>query len=154
MPLSGTSEPGIWVSRQGLTAASALAISRLAKMTQQWLTTIGIALDFAGFMLLLREWWLAFFNEGRQMQMAEQLDRMRSMRNMRPRPPGQANPYESLDRFADEQAIRRARAEHKAALAARQGAFLLAAALIALGSVLQIVGAWPGCCPPWIAPQL
>ena len=35
-------------------------------MTQQWLTTLGIALDFAGFMLLLREWWLAFFNEGRQ----------------------------------------------------------------------------------------
>jgi hypothetical protein len=36
-------------------------------MTQQWLTVLGLALDFAGFMMLLREWWLAFFNENRQM---------------------------------------------------------------------------------------
>jgi hypothetical protein len=31
--------------------------------------------------------------------------------------------------------------------------FLLATVLIVAGFVLQIVGAWPGCCPPWIAPQ-
>jgi hypothetical protein len=122
-------------------------------MTQQWLTTLGIALDFAGFMLLLREWWLAFFNEGRQMQLAEQLDRMRAMRNMRTRAPGERNPYEPLDRMQDENAIRNARAEHRAALAARRGVFLLATMLIVLGFALQLVGAWPGCCPPWIAPQ-
>src|SRR5262245_38690787 len=102
-------------------------------MTQQWLTTLGIAVDFAGFMLLLREWWLAFFNEGRQMQMAEQLDRARSLRTLRPAMPGERNPYESLDRFADEQAVRKARSEHKAALAARRGVFLLATGLIVLG---------------------
>lgn len=122
-------------------------------MTQQWLTTLGIALDFAGFMLLLREWWLAFFNEGRQMQLAEHLDRMRAMRNMRTSAPGERNPFEQLDRMQDENAIRNARAEHRAALAARRGVFLLATALIVLGFALQIVGAWPGCCPPWIAPQ-
>jgi len=38
-------------------------------------------------------------------------------------------------------------------MAARKGTFLLATALIGLGFVLQIAGAWPGCCPPWIAPQ-
>jgi hypothetical protein len=37
-------------------------------------------------------------------------------------------------------------------MAARRGVFLLAAALIVSGFVLQLAGAWPGCCPPWIAP--
>jgi hypothetical protein len=121
-------------------------------MTQQWLTVLGLGLDFFGFMLLLREWWLAFFNESRQMQMAEQLDRMRAVRNIRPRAPGEHNPFESLERVQDEQAIRTARAEHRGAMAARRGVFVLATALIVSGFVLQIVGAWPGCCPPWIAP--
>ena len=122
-------------------------------MTQQWLTVVGLGLDFVGFMLLLREWWLAFFNESRQMRMAEQLDRMRATRNMFPRAPGERNPYESLERVQDEQAIRTARTEHRAAMAARRGVFLLATVLIVSGFVLQIAGAWPGCCPPWIAPQ-
>ena len=112
-------------------------------MTQQWLTVTGIALDFAGFAMLLREWWLAFFNEGRQMQLAEQLDRARSLRNMRPRAPGERNPFEQLDRMQDEGAIRTARTEHRAALAARRGIFLLATALIVSGFLLQIAGAWP-----------
>jgi hypothetical protein len=122
-------------------------------MTQQWLTVLGIALDFSGFMMLLREWWLAFFNEGRQMELAEQLDRMRALRNIRPRAPGERNPFESLDRMQDEQSVRRARTEHRTALAARRGVFLLATTLIVLGFVLQLVGAWPGCCPPWFVPQ-
>jgi hypothetical protein len=122
-------------------------------MTQQWLTTLGIVLDFAGFMLLLREWWLAFFNEGRQMQMAEQLDRARAMRDMRSRAMGGRNHFEQLDRMQDDTAIRRARSEHRTALAARRGVFLLATVLIVAGFILQIVGAWPGCCPPWVAPQ-
>jgi hypothetical protein len=39
-------------------------------------------------------------------------------------------------------------------MAARKRMFVLAMALIALGFVLQLIGAWPGCCPPWIAPQM
>jgi hypothetical protein len=122
-------------------------------MTQQWLTTLGIALDFAGFMLLLREWWLAFFNEEHQIAMEERLERMRAIRNIRLRQPGEHNPYETLERMQDEQAIRKARAIHRSAMAARRGTFLISTALIVLGFLLQIVGAWPGCCPPWIAPQ-
>jgi hypothetical protein len=121
-------------------------------MTQQWLTTLGIALDFVGFMLLLREWWLAFFNEGRQMQMAEQLDRARATRSLRTQAMGGQNPFQQLDRMQDENAIRKARAEHRSALTARRGIFLVATALIVAGFVLQLVGAWPGCCPPWITP--
>ncbi len=122
-------------------------------MTQQWLTTIGLALDFAGFALLLREWWLAFFNESRQLEMEEQLERMRAMRTMIPRDPGQRNPYESLERVQDEQAIRKARNIHRQAMAARKRMFVLSMLLIGFGFVLQLAGAWPGCCPPWIAPQ-
>jgi hypothetical protein len=121
-------------------------------MTQQWLTVTGLVLDFVGFMLLLREWWLAFFNEARQIAMEEQLERIRAMRNIRPRAPGEHNPYESLERMQDEQAIRKARAVHRAAMSARRGTFLLSMVLIVLGFLLQIVGAWPGCCPPWIVP--
>ncbi len=122
-------------------------------MTQQWLTVGGLALDFLGFMLLLREWWLAFFNEGRQLEMEERLERMRAMRNLRPLNPGERNPWESLERVQDEQAIRKARSVHRTAMAARKGTFLLAALLIIAGFVLQIAGAWPGCCAPWITPQ-
>jgi hypothetical protein len=121
-------------------------------MTQQWLNVLGLALDFAGFMLLLREWWLTFFNERRQIEMQEQFDRMRAMRTMIPRDPGQRNPYESLERAQDEQAIRKARETHRAAMMARRGTFIFSTALIVVGFVLQIIAAWPGCCAPWIAP--
>jgi hypothetical protein len=122
-------------------------------MTQQWLTVLGLGLDFAGFMMLLREWWLAFFNERRQMELEEQQERIRTLRNLRTAPPGTRNPFETLERVQDEAALRRARGEARAAMAARKGIFLLATALIVLGFALQIAGAWPGCCPPWVAPQ-
>jgi hypothetical protein len=122
-------------------------------MTQQWLSVLGLGLDFLGFALLLREWWLAFFNEGRQLEMEEQLERVRAMRNLRPRDPGQRNPFETLERAQDDQAIRKARGIHRQAMAARKRMFALSILLIATGFVLQLIGAWPGCCPPWIAPQ-
>jgi hypothetical protein len=122
-------------------------------MNQQWLTVLGLVLDFSGFMLLLREWWLAFFNEARQMAMEEQLDRIRAMRNIRPRQPGEQNPFETLERAQDEQAIRKARALHRAAMAARRATFVVSMVLIGVGFVLQLAGAWPGCCAPWIIPQ-
>ena len=121
-------------------------------MTQQWLNVLGLVLDFAGFMLLLREWWLAFFNERRQIEMQEQFERMQAMRNLRPRAPGEHNPYEALERMQDQQAVRKARDVHRTAMGARRGTFLLSAALIVVGFVLQILAAWPGCCRPWITP--
>jgi hypothetical protein len=122
-------------------------------MSQQWLSVLGIALDFAGFALLLREWWLAFFNEGRQLEMEEQLERVRAIRNLRPRDPNQRNPFETLERAQDDQAIRKARGVHRAAMAARRRMFALSIVLIFAGFILQLAGAWPGCCPPWVAPQ-
>ena len=111
-------------------------------MIQSWLTIAGLVLDFAGFSLLLREWWLAFFNERRQIEAAEQLERMRHLRSLRPASSG-ADPFAALNKIQDDHAVRSARAAHKSAMAARRSVFLLAALLIAAGFVLQLAGAWP-----------
>lgn len=112
-------------------------------MIQQWLTVLGLALDFAGFAMLLREWWLAFYNEGRQIEMEEQLQRMQSLRNLRPVPQGGADPFANLNRMQDESAIRQARTAHRTAMASRRMTFLVASVLIIVGFVLQLAGAWP-----------
>ena len=123
-------------------------------LTQQWLSVAGLVLDLIGFALLLREWWIAFFNEGRQIELEEQHERMRALRNLRPAPtPGQQNPYAAIERMQDEQAVRKARSAYRTALAARKSTFILAALLIIAGYLLQVTGTWPGCCPPWVAPQ-
>jgi hypothetical protein len=111
-------------------------------MLQSWLTVGGLMLDFAGFALLLREWWLAFFNEGRQIDAEEQLERMRHLRNLRPSSSG-TDPFAALHKMQDDQAVRGARLAHKSAMAARRSAFLTAAVLIGTGFVLQLAGAWP-----------
>ena len=124
-------------------------------LTQQWLSVAGLGMDLVGFALLLREWWIAFFNEGHQIELEEQHERMRALRNLRPAPvPGQQNPFAAIERMQDEQAVRKARSVHRSAMAARKGTFILATVLIILGYLLQIAGAWPGCCPPWVAPQV
>ncbi len=112
-------------------------------MIQSWLTIGGLAFDFGGFALLLREWWLAFFNENRQIEADEQLERMRHLRSLRPSSGPGPDPFAALNKVQDDQAIRRARMAHKTAMAARRTTFLLAAALIALGFLLQVAGAWP-----------
>jgi hypothetical protein len=78
---------------------------------------------------------------------------MRAMRDLIPRDPRESNPYESLERVQDDQAIRKARTLHRQALAARKRMFVLSMVLIGIGFVLQLIGAWPGCCMPWITPQ-
>lgn len=124
-------------------------------MHQQWLTVLGLALDFVGFCLLLREWWLAFYSEGAQMRMEEDMDRVKAVRQLSRahRDPTERNPYETLERMQDEAAVRKARDQLRDSRRARGGVFLVAAVLIVAGSVLQIVGAVPGCCPPIVVPQ-
>ena len=112
-------------------------------MIQSWLTIGGLAFDFSGFALLLREWWLAFFNEGMQMEAEEQLERMRHLRSLRPVSSAGADPFAALNKLQDDQAIRRARTAHKTTMAARRTTFLLAATLITAGFLLQLAGAWP-----------
>ena len=111
-------------------------------MIQSCLTIGGLAFDFAGFALLLREWWLAFFNESRQIAADEQLERMRHLRSLRPTSPGD-DPFAALNKMQDDQAMRRARMAHKSAMAARRSVFIMAAGFISVGFLLQLAGAWP-----------
>jgi hypothetical protein len=117
-------------------------------MAQQWLSVIGIALDAAGFVILLFEWWLAFFNEERQLGFQRQLERERNQRAF-----AQAHASEELrkhletsGKLMDESALRRAWEAHGGSLVRRKMAFLTAALLIIAGAGLQLAGSWPGCC--------
>ncbi len=124
-------------------------------MHQAWVNVIGLGLDFLGFCLLLREWWLAVFNEDLQLQMEEGLERQRQMRQFARahKDPAERNPYAELERMQDESAIRKARAAHRTAIGARKSVFIAATALIVTGFVLQLLGTVPGCCEPLITPQ-
>lgn len=117
-------------------------------MSQQWLAVGGIALDMAGFAILLFEWYLAFFNEGRQLDFQRRLEQDRKQRAF-----SQAHAPESLRahlqtnaRMMEEMALRRAWEEHGGTLVRRKIAFAIATILILLGSLLQLAGSWPGCC--------
>lgn len=112
---------------------------------QPWLTVAGLLLDAIGFLLLLREWWLGFFSEGRQLEFEQQLERQRSLRNFAQSHGSEQHKshLERSGRTMDELAVSRARSEHVAARGARKGVFILAAVLVAAGFALQIAGAWP-----------
>src|SRR5262249_4080966 len=99
--------------------------------------------DFSGFALLLREWWLAFFNEGMQIEAEEQLERMPHLRSLRPVSSPGADPFAALNKMQDDQAVRRARTAHKTTMGALLTTCALGATLITAGFLLQLAGAWP-----------
>jgi hypothetical protein len=117
-------------------------------MSQQWLSVVGIALDAAGFVILLFEWWLAFFNEERQLGFQRQLERERNLRAFAQEnaPEGLRKHLEASGKLMDESALRRAWDAHGGTLARRKIAFLTAAFLIIAGAGFQLAGNWPGCC--------
>jgi hypothetical protein len=117
-------------------------------VSQQWLSVIGIVVDAAGFIILLFEWWLAFFNEERQLGFQRQLERERNHRAY-----AQANApeemrkhLETFGKTTDEIALWRAWEAHSGTLVRRKAAFLTATFLIITGAGLQLAGSWPGCC--------
>ncbi len=117
-------------------------------MYLQYLTIAGLALDFAGFCLLLREWWIAFFSENARIEADERLDRTHALRALGRSHASatgtpQSNPYAAIERMQDEQASRASRSALRASLTARRGVFVLASVLIVLGFLLQLAGAWP-----------
>lgn len=110
-----------------------------------WLNVAGLTADFLGFVLLLREWWIAFLSERALMAHEESLERQQKLRAF-----ASQNANEGMKRhlatagqMQDDMAIRRARGERLASLAGRRAWFLGAAVLIALGFVLQIAAALP-----------
>ena len=113
--------------------------------SQAWVTVAGLSLDFLGFCLLLREWWLAFFSEASQLASEEALERQQKLRAF-----ASQNTNEAMQRHLatagqtqDDMAIRQARDERRATQSGRRHWFVSATVLIVLGFLLQLLGALP-----------
>lgn len=114
-------------------------------MVQSWISVAGIAIDLAGFVLLLREWWLAFFHESQTLAFEQRRAWERSVRHHHhTHAPEQLRTHlETSARIQDEMAERGAWDRHMATLKSRKRAFILATALIVTGSLLQLAGQLP-----------
>ncbi len=112
---------------------------------QASLTVLGLALDFLGFCLLLREWWIAFFSEHAQLAHEEALERQQKLRAFSAKHAGDGmrGHLETAGQMQDDMTIRRAREERRNAMRGRRRWFIAASVLIVLGFVLQLAGALP-----------
>jgi hypothetical protein len=99
---------------------------------QAWLTVAGLTLDFLGFCLLLREWWMAFFSESAQLAYDEALERQQKLRSFASQHASETmkRHMETTGQMQDDMAIRRARDERRAAQAGRKRWFVSATVLI------------------------
>jgi hypothetical protein len=113
--------------------------------TQAWLTVLGLSLDFLGFVLLLREWWIGFFSEKAQMAYEEALDRQQKLRNFASQTANDAmrGHLARAGEMQDDMAMRKMRDERRQAQSGRRRWFIAASVLIVLGFVFQLLGALP-----------
>jgi hypothetical protein len=114
-------------------------------MLQNWISVAGIAIDLLGFLLLLREWWLAFFHESATLDFQQRRSWEMSLRHHHvTHASEQLKPHlDASHRIHDEMVERNARAKHMATLKSRKRAFVLATVLIIVGALLQLVGQIP-----------
>lgn len=112
---------------------------------QAWLTVIGLSLDFLGFCLLLREWWIAFYSDAANLMAEEALERQQKLRAFSSQHSSdQMRAHLSrAGEMQDDMALRRMREERRAAQSGRRRWFLAAAIFIVLGFVFQVLGALP-----------
>ena len=117
----------------------------MTTVSQAWMTVTGLTLDFLGFCLLLREWWIAFLTEKSLMVHEEQLERQQKLRAF-----ASQNTSDTMRQhmarageMQDDMAIRHARDERRAAQKGRKRWFLGSTSLIVLGFVFQFLGALP-----------
>ena len=112
---------------------------------QAWLTVIGLSLDFFGFVLLLREWWLAFFSEKAQMANEEALERQQKLRAFSAQHASESmrGHLARTGEMQDDMALRKMRDERRAVQAGRRRWFAAASVLVVLGFVFQLLGALP-----------
>lgn len=113
--------------------------------TQSWLTVIGLALDFLGFVLLLREWWIAFLSEKSLLAHEELLERQQKMRSFASQNSNDAMRAHMAraGEMQDDMLIRQAREERRSAQRGRRRWFMMASVLIVLGFAFQLAGALP-----------
>lgn len=98
-----------------------------------------------GFVLLLREWWIAFLSESSLLAHEESLERQQKLRAF-----ASQNANDSMKRhmavagqMQDDMAIRQARDGRRAAMQGRRFWFLSATFFIVLGFLLQVAAALP-----------
>lgn len=113
--------------------------------TQDWLTVAGLILDVLGFMLLLREWWIAFLSDAALMAHEEQLDRQRKLRAFAATTANDTmrQHMTRAGEMQDDMAIRQARNDRRSAQASRRRWFMASGILIFAGFLLQLIGALP-----------
>jgi hypothetical protein len=114
-------------------------------LTQSWLTVSGLTLDFLGFVLLLREWWIAFLSEKSLMAHEENLERQQKLRAFASQNTNDAmrSHLARAGEMQDDMAIRRAREDRRVAQRGRRRWFVAASVLIVLGFAFQLSGALP-----------
>lgn len=114
-------------------------------MLQNWLSVAGIAIDLLGFLLLLREWWLAFFHESAMLDLQHRRAMDQRMRHLQ-RASASDQMRTHLDNFTrmqDEMTEQGVRSRHTATLQSRKRVFVLATVLIIVGALLQLAGQIP-----------
>ena len=91
-------------------------------MFQSWITVAGLVLDLLGFVLLLREWWLAFFHETAALEAERRRAWERSLRHtQRTHASDQLRTHlDTTARIQDEMAERNAQSRHEATLRSRK----------------------------------
>jgi hypothetical protein len=119
-------------------------------MGQQWLQVIGLMLDFAGVCLIAWEWLAAQRQERALLAIEEARARSEEANQRMARAqPANATMLRHFEAVNDMQ--RRMAQSRTAHSRSRYGGMrMLAVAigmtLVALGFLLQMLGAWPGCC--------
>jgi hypothetical protein len=120
-------------------------------MIQHWFNIGGLAIDFAGAMLLAREWWIALGSEQREDEFLERQRREDEL--LRPSPLAQQqqpNPSHAVfERMREQQRFTHRNQRLHSARGMRRAWFMTALGLIAGGFLMQILGSWPGGLP-WL----
>jgi hypothetical protein len=111
-------------------------------MLQPWLNVVGVALDFAGVLILAYEWWIALKAEQHEAELLAREQRFKMPPTMQPQ---QTNPHQPVfDHMREQQRFLQQQRRTQAVRGMRLNWFIAAFVLIALGYLLQFVGSFPG----------
>ena len=112
-------------------------------MSQAWLTLLGLSLDFLGVLLFAREWWSSLSAERREAEIEARKTTLKPNPMM---PRNEAPSQAVFDWMREQSESRQRQLRLTEARTARWRYYLLALLLVAAGYLLQVIGAWPGCC--------
>jgi len=124
-------------------------------MTQTILNLTGIGLDFLGFVILLREWWITVFSERAELAFEEMMARKADFEAFAQRSTGDERLRDHMERSAkmrSDHRLQEFRNQRRAMLNARKSLYVIAVVLIVLGSLCQFLGSVPADWLPFALP--